>query len=123
MSKGISGEVTLGRETDTLDCTGTVTCEADSETLSKIGPLKVSAIVQGFLKVREQVPPVYSALKHEGQPLYKLARKGQIIEKPARPIEIMHISMENFRHGTDDLPVFNLPVVCSGGTYIRGYRP
>jgi tRNA pseudouridine55 synthase len=65
------------------------------------------------------VAPAYSALKHKGQPLYKLARQGEMIQKPPRPIEIMAIAMENFRMGADGHPVFDMPVTCSGGTYIR----
>ncbi len=117
--KGYRGEVTLGLETDTLDCTGTVTKQAESATLAEIDPGKLKDVVQSFLGFQEQVPPAYSALKHKGQPLYKLARQGQMIEKPPRPVHIMHIAMENFRTGPEGLPVFDLPVVCSGGTYIR----
>ena len=69
--------------------------------------------------LQEQIPPAYSALKHKGQPLYKLARQGQMIEKPPRPIDIMDIAMENFHMDTNGRPVFDMPVTCSGGTYIR----
>lgn len=117
--KGYHAQVTLGIETDTCDCTGTVTHKASSEQLAVLDPDQVNDVVSGFLGPQEQVPPAYSALKHKGQPLYKLARQGQMIQKPPRPIEIMAIAMENFRMDTDGHPVFDMPVTCSGGTYIR----
>ncbi len=117
--KGYYAQVTLGIETDTCDCTGTVTHTAPSGRLAALDSYQVKDVVTGFLGPQEQIPPAYSALKHKGQPLYKLARQGQIIEKPPRPIEIMAIKMENFCMDTNGHPVFNMPVTCSGGTYIR----
>ena len=117
--KGYHAQVTLGIETDTCDCTGTVTHTASAGQLAGLRADQVKDVVSGFLGHQEQVPPAYSALKHKGQPLYKLARQGQMIQKPPRPIEIMTIAMENFRTDADGRPVFDLPVTCSGGTYIR----
>ena len=117
--KGYYAQVTLGIETDTYDCTGTVAHTASSGHLAALCLDQVKDVVTGFLGHQEQIPPAYSALKHKGQPLYKLARQGQIIEKPPRPIEIMAITMENFRMDTNGHPVFDMPVTCSGGTYIR----
>lgn len=117
--KGYYAQVTLGIETDTCDCTGTVTHTAPSGHLAGLDSDQVKDVVMGFWGPQEQIPPAYSALKHKGQPLYKLARQGQIIEKPPRPIEIMTIAMENFRIDTNGHPVFDMPVTCSGGTYIR----
>jgi len=117
--KGYYAQVTLGIETDTCDCTGTVTHTAPSGRLAALDSYQVKDVVTGFLGPQEQIPPAYSALKHKGQPLYKLARQGQIIEKPPRPIEIMAIKMENFCMDTNGHPVFNMPVTCSGSTYIR----
>nr|WP_320016463.1 tRNA pseudouridine(55) synthase TruB [uncultured Desulfobacter sp.] len=117
--KGYYAQVTLGIETDTCDCTGTVTHTAPSGLLTALDSDQVKDVVTGFLGSQEQIPPAYSALKHKGQPLYKLARQGQIITKPPRPIEIMSIAMENFRMDSNGHPVFDMPVTCSGGTYIR----
>ncbi|WP_320043830.1 tRNA pseudouridine(55) synthase TruB [uncultured Desulfobacter sp.] len=117
--KGYCAQVTLGIETDTYDCTGTVTHTASSDYLDALGADMVKDVVAGFLGHQEQIPPAYSALKHKGQPLYKLARQGQLIEKPPRPIEIMAIAMENFRMDANGYPIFDMPVTCSGGTYIR----
>jgi tRNA pseudouridine55 synthase len=117
--KGYHAQVTLGIETDAYDCTGTVTHKAPVEQLADLDPNHVDDVVSRFLGSQEQVAPAYSALKHKGQPLYKLARQGEMIQKPPRPIEIMAIAMENFRMGADGHPVFDMPVTCSGGTYIR----
>lgn len=117
--KGYYAQVTLGIETDTYDCTGRVTYTASSAPLAALDSDRVKDVVAGFWGPQEQIPPAYSALKHKGQPLYKLARQGQIIEKPPRPIEIMSISMENYRMDTNGHPIFDMSVLCSGGTYIR----
>ncbi|WP_321495369.1 tRNA pseudouridine(55) synthase TruB [uncultured Desulfobacter sp.] len=117
--KGYYAQVTLGVETDTLDCTGTVTYTAPPGILAALNSEQVQGVVAGFWGAQEQIPPAYSALKHNGQPLYKLARQGQMIEKPPRPIEITAIAMENYRMDEHGHPVFDMPVTCSGGTYIR----
>jgi len=62
----------------------------------------------------EQHPPVYSALKHKGIPLYKHARRGKPIQKPARPVQISHINILDMM-----LPLIRFVVSCSAGTYIR----
>jgi tRNA pseudouridine55 synthase len=62
----------------------------------------------------EQVPPMYSALKHQGQPLYRLARKGKEVERAARPIEIYKLNQISF-----DGIQLEIEVHCSKGTYIR----
>jgi len=118
-SKGYLAQVALGIETDTYDCTGQVTAQADSSVLDQILPEQIQEVVSSFLGSQEQVAPAYSALKHNGQPLYKLARQGEMIQKPPRQIEISHIAMDNFKFSPDGLPVFDMVVDCSGGTYIR----
>lgn len=117
--KGYDAQVTLGIETDTCDCTGTVTHRAASGILAALNSDQVKDVVIGFHGPQKQIPPAYSALKHKGQPLYKLARQGQMIEKPPRPIDIMAIAMENYRMDTNGHPVFDMSIICSGGTYIR----
>lgn len=106
--------VTLGVETDTLDKTGRVTFQADQHLLSSVQPEQVRQVVAGFAGVQQQVAPSFSALKHQGQPLYKLARQGKMITKPPRTIEIFNISLTRMQ-----LPEFEIVVECSGGTYIR----
>lgn len=118
-SKGYRAQVTLGIETDTYDCTGRETARADIQTLSAITQDTVQKVVAGFSGVQEQVAPAYSALKHNGQPLYKLARQGKMIQKPPRRIEVFSIAMDNFSLSDQGLPTFEMDVHCSGGTYIR----
>jgi tRNA pseudouridine55 synthase len=74
----------------------------------------IEKVVQSFKGVQEQVPPIFSALKHKGQPLYKLARQGIKITKPPRQIEIFSIKISQLKPPCCDLEIF-----CSSGTYIR----
>ncbi|HCY83683.1 MAG TPA: tRNA pseudouridine(55) synthase TruB [Desulfobacteraceae bacterium] len=118
-SKGYRARVTLGVETDTYDCTGEVVFKADHDVLKRITPEDIRQVVSKFHGPQDQVAPAYSALKHEGQPLYKLARQGKIIQKPPRRIEIYSICASVPEKDDAGLPVFSLDVHCSGGTYIR----
>jgi tRNA pseudouridine55 synthase len=113
-SKHYTAKVTLGVETDTYDCTGKIVFEADPGVVTAISPEDVQQVVAQFSGSQEQIPPSFSALKHKGQPLYKLARKGEMIKKPPRKIEIYSISVQHM-----DLPEFEMDVHSSGGTYIR----
>ncbi len=106
--------VLLGTQTDTYDRTGQVTSMALPAHMESITQEQVKKAVFRFLGVQEQIAPSFSALKHEGQPLYKLARKGVMITKPPRPIEIFKIDVARM-----DLPEVDLIIQCSAGTYIR----
>jgi tRNA pseudouridine55 synthase len=101
----------LGIETDTQDSTGSVTA------VTKISALPEEIITSAIKKFEgriEQQPPVFSALKHKGTPLYKLARRGRPIQKPARPVQISKIKILAIK-----LPLVHLEIACSAGTYIR----
>jgi tRNA pseudouridine55 synthase len=74
----------------------------------------LSQVTQQFLGEIEQVPPMFSALKHQGQPLYKLARQGIDVERKARRIYIYAIDIIDCQSDS-----FTLSVRCSKGTYIR----
>jgi tRNA pseudouridine55 synthase len=113
-AKQYRATVCLGIETDTYDRTGQIVHQADPRRLGAIEPEQVQHIVAGFKGKQRQIAPSFSALKHQGQPLYKLARQGKMIQKPARPIEIFFIRMIAV-----NLPEFELDIHCSGGTYIR----
>ncbi|HKK91765.1 MAG TPA: tRNA pseudouridine(55) synthase TruB [Desulfobacteraceae bacterium] len=106
--------VRLGVETDTLDSTGTVEKEHPSSRVDDVTEEKLQEIIEQYQGVQSQVPPVYSALKHNGQPLYRLARKGTPVEKPPRTVAIHAISLVAFSP-----PLFTIDVHCSAGTYIR----
>jgi tRNA pseudouridine55 synthase len=101
----------LGIETDTQDSTGIVTNICDNVEFSK------KTIQSAFKKFEGnimQLPPVYSALKHKGIPLYKLARSMKPVQKPARQVSIITLKILEIH-----LPFIRFEVFCSAGTYIR----
>ena len=104
-------ELKLGEETDTQDLTGTVISTAEPDNFSQQTIQEVFKTFEGPL---EQMPPVYSALKHQGVPLYKLARSGNPVQKPPRRVEIYSINILDIA-----LPLIRFEVSCSAGTYIR----
>ena len=102
--------VKLGEETDTQDLTGRVV--AASEKMPT--PEEVYEGAAGFVGEIEQVPPMYSALHHAGERLYKLARRGESVEVKPRKVTIHRLEVEEVR-----LPLVTIKVKCSQGTYIR----
>ena len=101
----------LGQRTDTGDITGTVLETAPVTA----GERELQAVLPQFVGKQMQVPPMYSAVKVGGQPLYKLAREGKTVERKARPIEIYSITYG----GSPAENEYVLEVTCSKGTYIR----
>lgn len=101
----------LGLTTDTEDTTGAVLTTCD--TLPS--PEQVAEVCRRFVGKIAQIPPMYSALKVDGQKLCDLARKGIEVERQAREIEIYSLCCEP----TDNASDYTLTVDCSGGTYIR----
>lgn len=101
----------LGIATDTQDSTGAVvsTCKKIEFSESRI-----RSVFKRFEGTIEQLPPVYSALKHKGVPLYRLARGGKPVQKPPRSIFISYIDILDI-----NLPFIRFEVACSSGTYIR----
>ncbi len=112
--KRYSARICLGVETDTYDLTGETVHTAPQNVMDSLGIQDVEDAVTSFIGIQDQVPPVFSALKHEGQPLYKLARQGKKIQKPPRRIEIFDININHIK-----LPHLDIEVFCSSGTYIR----
>ena len=110
-SKKYVAELKLGQETDTQDLTGVVVSTA--KVLDYSLPT-IQSVVESFKGPIDQLPPVYSALKHKGVPLYKLARRGQPVQKPPRQVQIYDICLTEV-----DLPYVRFEVSCSAGTYIR----
>lgn len=103
---------TLGFSTDTQDTTGTVTAQSEK----RVTEDEVRAALNTFLGAQKQVPPMYSAIKIDGQKLYDLARKGKEVERPARDITILDIALLNF---DPDTQKGSFRVTCSKGTYVR----
>jgi tRNA pseudouridine55 synthase len=101
----------LGIATDTLDMTGTILRESDS---SLVTLQQLESVLKDFTGNIQQIPPMYSALKRDGQPLYKLARQGLEVERQPRDVEISALELLSFE---GDLAA--LRVTCSRGTYIR----
>lgn len=103
--------VALGVRTATGDAEGEVTEEAPVPALTRAG---VATVLGAFLGPRAQVPPMYSAVKQGGAPLYRLARAGLIVERAARTIELHELVV--LALGADSL---ELETRCSKGTYVR----
>jgi len=101
----------LGEETDTQDFTGTIVSTGKPVDLS---PQTFKNVIKKFEGPIKQLPPVYSALKHKGVPLYKLARRGNPMQKPSRCVQIYNINIQEIA-----LPFIRFEVTCSAGTYIR----
>jgi len=104
-------QVRLGQETDTMDSEGMLISEAPVPSLEQEQLISILEKFQGKI---EQRPPMYSAIKHQGQRLYDLARKGQTVETKPRKITIFAIRLQNF-----DGKIIELVVQCSPGTYLR----
>lgn len=102
----------LGSVTDSGDADGAVIATAPVP--GSLTAADVEAVLAGFRGDIEQVPPMVSALKHQGQRLYALARRGETVERPPRAVRIHRLDLI----GIDD-GVLELEVACSKGTYIR----
>jgi tRNA pseudouridine55 synthase len=109
--KEYAGTLKLGEETTTDDWTGKVVA---SEPWEGVQPEKIEAAFDAFLGNTYQTPPMFSAIKIHGKPLYRLARKGIEVERKERAVEIYEIRVEKI-----DLPLVFFKVSCSKGTYIR----
>lgn len=109
-SKEYVAELCLGVATNTQDMSGNVLAAYEVTQTEE----QIKEAVYNFQGSYEQVPPMYSALKVNGRKLYELARKGQEIERKARCVRISEIEILKIQ-----LPIVQLRVVCSAGTYIR----
>ena len=103
--------IQLGVMTDTGDAEGVV---LETKPVPELSLEQIHACLQHFTGAIDQVPPMYSALKHNGKKLYELAREGITIERKARAITLYELKLLNFSNDQLRLEVF-----CSKGTYIR----
>lgn len=103
----------FGVATDTLDADGAVLSRAPME----IEPEEVDIAAKRFVGTIHQVPPMVSALKHEGRRLYELAREGELVEREARPV-VIH-ELEILSVGPSPYPEVDFRVICGKGTYVR----
>lgn len=109
--KTYSGQFRLGQKTDTYDAEGTIVEELPFDHLS---PEKVEEGVLSWLNLETQDVPPVSAAKHQGKPLYALAREGKEVPIKTKPIHISHAEVLEM-----DLPWVRFRVSCSAGTYVR----
>jgi tRNA pseudouridine55 synthase len=103
--------VQLGASTATGDAEGAISARAPVPPLDSAA---VAAVLAGFRGTRQQVPPMYSALKRDGQPLYRLARSGVTVERAARTIELWQLELIALSGAS-----LELETLCSKGTYVR----
>jgi len=109
--KTYSVEVKFGVSTSTGDIDGEIT---GSSKIKKYSEDQWKKILNEFKGKSEQIPPMYSALRYKGKRLYELARKGEIVDRAAREIQIFSIDLVDLSKDT-----INFEITCSKGTYIR----
>jgi tRNA pseudouridine55 synthase len=102
----------LGEATTTGDAEGEVTTDLSHEPAPEAA--RIAAAVGRFTGEIEQIPPMFSALKRDGVPLYRLARSGVVVERAPRRVTIEALTLERY-----DWPALTLTVRCSKGTYVR----
>lgn len=101
----------LGETTDTYDAEGAVLTKTEDFSVTRE---EAQSVINRFVGVIEQVPPMYSAIKVAGTPLYKLARAGREVERTPRTVTISSIELLSFAP-----PYLSVRVACSKGTYLR----
>lgn len=109
-TKEYVAELRLGITTDTQDMSGNIL----EEKAVTVTMEEAETVIYSFLGNYEQIPPMYSALKVNGKKLYELARQGKEVERKARPVRIDELEILQ-----RNLPVIQMRIVCSKGTYIR----
>jgi len=110
-TKTYRAEIELGIATDTYDAAGQIV-ERHSSAL--IGRDELTSTLNSFCGPIQQVPPMYSAVKQQGRPLYKLARAGITVPRRSRLVEVHRVEVVNWQP-----PVVTVDIVCGKGTYIR----
>lgn len=108
-------EWTAGYATDTEDQSGQIIEKSEQIALNEE---EVDSVFRSFIGSYEQTPPMYSAVKIDGKKLYELARKGEVIERPARRVTIYELEILE-KHLNLEYPKVRFRVRCSKGTFIR----
>ena len=111
LAKGYEAEILLGTVTDTLDMDGTVLA---TNTTDDVTEDDVRQIIPDFIGEIQQVPPMYSALKHQGERLYEIARRGEEVQREPRAVMVYGVDVKSFA-----LPRIRLSVACGRGMYVR----
>ena len=110
-TKAYRAEIELGVATDTYDASGNITYRGDPSGITRE---RLEAALATFCGSIQQTPPMYSAVKHHGKPLYELARAGIKVDRRSRQAKIYHLEVTDWQP-----PVVTVEVVCGKGTYIR----
>lgn len=111
VDKEYSGTIKLGQVTNTQDAEGEI---LETRPVPPLGEAELRAAMQGFVGDQYQTPPMYSAIKIDGVPLYKMARKGEEVEREPRFIRIASFDLTRFA-----IPELDFVLRCSKGTYVR----
>jgi tRNA pseudouridine55 synthase len=111
LDKAYEGTVELGKVTDSQDADGEV---LETRPVPPLTEADIRKAMAGFLGDQYQMPPMYSAIKIDGVPLYKNARKGVEVEREPRFIRVMSLELTRFA-----LPYFDFKLRCTKGTYVR----
>lgn len=111
LDKEYEGTIELGKVTDTQDADGEV---METRPVPALAEAEIRDAVSGFLGDQYQTPPMYSAIKIDGVPLYKAARKGEEVEREPRFIRVMSWELTRFA-----LPQLDFRLRCTKGTYVR----
>ena len=110
--KAYAFTLVLGRSTSTADAAGETT---ETAAVPIDARTRLEAVLDSFIGRTEQIPPMHSALRHDGRRLYDLAREGVTVERKPRPITIYSLEITGVENGT----TFRMRVACSEGTYVR----
>ena len=110
-TKTYRGQIELGVATDTYDASGKITEKRDPSGISRE---QLESALAAFRGITQQTPPMYSAVKHQGQRLYELARAGIKVTRKSRPTKIYKLEIVDWQP-----PVVTVDVECGKGTYIR----
>lgn len=111
LTKTYVGDFTLGKVTLSMD---TETDFIEEYDYSNITLEQIEEVRKKFLGEIEQIPPMFSAIKHNGKPLYHFARKGKVIKREPRKIFIYEFEITKV-----EMPIISFRIVCSKGTYVR----
>lgn len=114
MPKKYRAGIILGITTDSDDATGSV---IETKSIPRLQRNEVESILEGFLGQIKQLPPLYSAVKYKGKPLYYWARRGIDVQRKARSAYIYSIRL--LKYSTQNKPNLLLDISCAKGTYIR----
>jgi len=109
--KTYRARIRLGISTDTYDTEGQITSQSATSDITRA---QVEQELGRLVGIIEQIAPMYSAIKHRGQPLYRLARRGKTVARKPRKVKIRRLELLEWA-----LPFLELEIECSKGTYVR----